>query len=152
MCTSCCLNPPYIFSHRIFPKFNNSDIHICQTASTKYYKILLAHTETPYNIHKIANQINIMNLITTFSFCKTSHYVWTILYVSSTKIPEYMSTGELVFLEHAVRYWADMPWWRHQMKKISASLAICAGNSPVPGEFPHKGQWRGALMFSFICT
>ena len=27
-------------------------------------------------------------------------------------------------------------WWRHQMKTFSALLAICAGNSPVPGEFP----------------
>ena len=27
-------------------------------------------------------------------------------------------------------------WWRHQMETISALLAICAGNSPVPGEFP----------------
>ena len=29
-------------------------------------------------------------------------------------------------------------------------LAICAGNSPVPGKFPAKGQWRGTLMFSLI--
>ena len=28
------------------------------------------------------------------------------------------------------------PWWRHQMEIFSALLAICAGNSPVPGEFP----------------
>ena len=27
-------------------------------------------------------------------------------------------------------------WWRHQMKTFSALLAICAGNPPVPGEFP----------------
>ena len=27
-------------------------------------------------------------------------------------------------------------WWRHQMETFSALLAICAGNSPVPGEFP----------------
>ena len=27
------------------------------------------------------------------------------------------------------------PWWRHQMETFSALLAICAGNSPVPGEF-----------------
>ena len=27
-------------------------------------------------------------------------------------------------------------WWRHQMETFSAILAICAGNSPVPGEFP----------------
>ena len=28
------------------------------------------------------------------------------------------------------------PWWRHQMETFSALLAICAGHSPVPGEFP----------------
>ena len=27
-------------------------------------------------------------------------------------------------------------WWCHQMETFSASLAIYAGNSPVPGEFP----------------
>ena len=27
-------------------------------------------------------------------------------------------------------------WWRHQMETFSALLAICAGNWPVPGEFP----------------
>ena len=27
-------------------------------------------------------------------------------------------------------------WWRHQMEIFSALLAICAENSPVPGEFP----------------
>ena len=26
--------------------------------------------------------------------------------------------------------------WRHQMETFSALLAICAGNSPVSGEFP----------------
>ena len=35
---------------------------------------------------------------------------------------------------------------RHQMETFSALLALCAGNSPV--DSPHKGQWRGALMFS----
>ena len=43
-------------------------------------------------------------------------------------------------------------WWRHQMVTFSALLAICAGNSPVPVNSPHKGQWRGALMFSLICV
>ena len=26
-------------------------------------------------------------------------------------------------------------WWRHQMETFSALLALCTGNSPVPGEF-----------------
>ena len=44
------------------------------------------------------------------------------------------------------------PWWRHQMETFSALLALCAGNSPVPVNSPHKCQWRGALMFSLICA
>ena len=40
--------------------------------------------------------------------------------------------------------------WRHQMETFSALLTVCAGNSPVNS--PHKGQWLGALMFSFICA
>ena len=27
-------------------------------------------------------------------------------------------------------------WWRHQMETFSVLMAICAGYSPVPGEFP----------------
>ena len=33
-------------------------------------------------------------------------------------------------------YFSLSPWWRHQMETFSALLAICAGNSPVSGEFP----------------
>ena len=44
-------------------------------------------------------------------------------------------------------------WWRHQLDTFSALLAICARvihRSAVNS--PHKGQWRGALMFSLICA
>ena len=30
----------------------------------------------------------------------------------------------------------DIPLWRHQMGTSSALVAVCAGNSPVTGEFP----------------
>ena len=33
---------------------------------------------------------------------------------------------------------AYMPWWRHQMETFSVLLALCAGNSPVTGEFPSQ--------------
>ena len=53
-------------------------------------------------------------------------------------------------------YWCNctinLAWWRYQMETFSALLTICAGNSPLTGEFPAKGQWRGALMFSLICA
>ena len=29
-------------------------------------------------------------------------------------------------------------WWRHQMETFSALLALCAGKSPVTGEFPSQ--------------
>ena len=31
--------------------------------------------------------------------------------------------------------WA-LAWWRHQIDAFSALLTLCAGNSPVTGEFP----------------
>ena len=38
-----------------------------------------------------------------------------------------------------------LSWWCHQMETFSASLAICAGNSPVTGEFPTQRP----VMLSF---
>ena len=39
-------------------------------------------------------------------------------------------------------------WWRHQMGTFSALLAICAGNSPVHGEFPtQRPVTRGFDIF-----
>ena len=46
----------------------------------------------------------------------------------------------------------NVPWWRHQMEPFFALLALCVGNSPVPVNSPHKGQWCGALIFSLICV
>ena len=45
-----------------------------------------------------------------------------------------------------------LSWWCHQMETFSALLAICAGIYQSPVNFPHKGQWRGALIFSLICS
>ena len=43
-------------------------------------------------------------------------------------------------------------WWRHQMETFSALLAICAGNSPVPGEFPtQKPVTRSFDVFFDLC-
>ena len=46
--------------------------------------------------------------------------------------------------------WEETSWWRHQMEIFSALLVLCAGNSPVPVNSPHKSQWSGSLMFSLI--
>ena len=43
-------------------------------------------------------------------------------------------------------------WWRHRMETLSTLLALCAGNHRSPVNSSHKGQWRGAFVFSLICT
>ena len=43
-------------------------------------------------------------------------------------------------------------WWRHQMETFSALLAFVRGIHWSPVNSPHRGQWRGALMFSLICV
>ena len=43
-------------------------------------------------------------------------------------------------------------WWRRKIETFSTLLALCGGNSGSPVNSPHKGQWRGALMFSVICA
>ena len=46
----------------------------------------------------------------------------------------------------------DSAWWRHQMKTFSASLALCAGNSPVTGEFPaQRPLTRSFDVFYDLC-
>ena len=43
-------------------------------------------------------------------------------------------------------------WWCHQMETFSALLAICAGNSPVPGEFPtQRPVTRSFDVFFDLC-
>ena len=48
---------------------------------------------------------------------------------------EYLSVLVLQ-VKHVSRAAGPFAWWRHQMETFAALLAICAGNSPVPGEFP----------------
>ena len=51
-------------------------------------------------------------------------------------------TGPVPELSHHLncKWWFAVkicgPWWRHQIETFSALLTICAGNSPVTGEFP----------------
>ena len=46
----------------------------------------------------------------------------------------------------------QITWWRHQMETFSALMAICAGNSPVPGEFPaQRPVTRSFDVFFDLC-
>ena len=47
----------------------------------------------------------------------------------------YIRCQNLIWMIRKIPKPAFISWWRHQMETFSASLAICAGNSPVSGEF-----------------
>ena len=55
-----------------------------------------------------------------------------------------------IFVVNASKYLGT--WWRHQMEPFSALLALCAGTSPVAGEFPTQRPVTRSLMFSLICA
>ena len=47
---------------------------------------------------------------------------------------------------------AATAWWRHQMETFSALLALCAGNSPVPGELSsQRPVTRSFDVFFDLC-
>ena len=43
-------------------------------------------------------------------------------------------------------------WWRHQMETFPRYWPFVRGIHRSPVNSPHKGQRRGALMFSLICA
>ena len=57
-------------------------------------------------------------------------------FVSLRCVSDGILHGHLGFIWDVIIHPYLISWWRHQMETFSALLAICAGNSPVPGEFP----------------
>ena len=47
---------------------------------------------------------------------------------------------------------ALLPRWRHQMEIFLRHWPFVRGIHRSPVNSSHKGQWRGALMFSLICV
>ena len=63
-----------------------------------------------------------------------------------------MQTGEGTGSEIQAGEFLANTWWHHQMETFSTLLAPCMGNSQSVVHCPHKGQWRGSLIFSLICA
>ena len=76
-------------------------------------------------LHKL--DLNCLHLIPT-----QHHHRWLIIIASH----DIYGMQDHCCLHWNCKLYQFIPWWRHQMETFSAPLAICAGNSPVPGEFP----------------
>ena len=61
------------------------------------------------------------------------------IYEETNGLPTYRPMWNIISIMPVMWYvlWIIwFTWWRHQMETFSALMAICARNSPVPGEFP----------------
>ena len=70
------------------------------------------------------------------SLWSNAHFHILPLFQIGTKMLIFFPCGWLML---KFQWWVFPPrtsWWRHQMETFSALLAICAGNSLVPCEFP----------------
>ena len=76
--------------------------------------------------------LQVQGMLTSILYCNSSMN-------ESVYLKQY--SGLLIWYVFSM-YWtlklkqASPRWWRHRMETFSALLAICAGNSPVTGEFP----------------
>ena len=58
------------------------------------------------------------------------------LYKGKTVIRLFYHHRHAILILEGPCYTNTETWWRHQMETFSTLLALCAGNSPVTGEFP----------------
>ena len=68
-------------------------------------------------------------------------YWWRHLFIRIThyhRLPMNLLSRPLCGQHCNYRWSSTVTWWRHQMEKFSALLAVCEGNSPVTGEFPSQ--------------
>ena len=68
-----------------------------------------------------------MTIVFTMTSIKNSFYV----HVYRSRARDHVDKNNNIEIPESY-----LSWWRHQMETFSAILAICAGNSPVPGDFP----------------
>ena len=109
---------------------------------------LLSNQRKPIFLYQYCKNVFIHYDVLLSSYINISKTVASTLYVMLWKLyaynPHQILVWEILAARHAKRktrhkieaYSTNGSWWRHQMETFSALLAICAGNSPVPGEFP----------------
>ena len=75
----------------------------------------------------------------------------SIVHIASVQFP-IASQVTLNDIGKISQYQTQTTWWRHQMETFSALLALCAGNSPVPGEFHTQRPVTRSFDVYLICT
>ena len=83
---------------------------------------------------------------------RTSNSVWEMKQcLSSNTVTTFLVQVLYIHSTWHYRCYPTFSWWRHQWNHFSRYWPIFVrGIHRSPVNSPHKGQWRGALMFSLI--
>ena len=106
-------------------------VKLCRLKMIRRYSSYRQTNTRGKKLFKWSTAILITMRLNPILFCKNYDPVCSIFI--KTTVMLYISQEAWNIPEHK-SFWGT--WWRHQMENFSALLAICEGNSPVPGEFP----------------
>ena len=98
------------------------------------------------------NYIQCVNYESILSISSYQHLITGLCANTGSSMKGNCGVSDLCPLVVRASYIRVYPMMTSSNGNIFRVLALCAGNSPVPVNSPHKGQWRGALMFSLICV
>ena len=119
------MNPGHILKHLIMmgivPIRNNTWM-----ANLKMMRLFMIRSKNKLYYSIMNNQMDPGFRKCLFNICYYISNLFTYIEQSFSWFGRSSGISEPVRLE----------WWRHQMETFSALLAICVGNSPVPGEYP----------------
>ena len=80
------------------------------------------------------------------------YFVWPQCVFRTSTNWQYVTTKNNTRASYERHGFSNHPWWRHQMETFSALLVRCAGNSPVPGDFPAQRPVTRSFDVSLICA
>ena len=121
-------------THMCFPK-DKDDWHVCQFSGigSKCGAILIIGNTVFKKVCFLGiNQGHIYWL-----FHQNAKNQWKICdYIKPQRFIKYGCKIPSIWITYVFTSHVKFAWWRHQMEPFSALMDLCAGNSPVTGEFP----------------
>ena len=118
-----------------------NDLYFARFTSEMYFKwvrfILLSHELAQWGLNKLV--------------CWAISIQISLIFVTKDPTDKQPSLGQYwsILLAHIC---VIRPRWRHQMETFPRYWPFLWGIHRWPVDSPHKGQWRGALMLSLICS
>ena len=117
----------------------------CRQATSHYLSQCWPRFVSPYGFTRpqwvTHNEIRLLAHLKPFLRNTSTHLS---IFCNTLSVIMIMSMGVLI-----IRNMSSVTWWRHQMESFPALLALCAGDSPVTGEFPSQMLLRRSFGIFF---